>query len=63
MKQNLYVWNWVGGGYNQTYATTKEAALEKAKAIWSVGVVNMATFRCMNENEERAYWKNFPVGD
>jgi hypothetical protein len=63
MKQNLYVWNWVGEGYNQTNATSKADALAKAKIIWPSGAVNPSTLRCLNAEEERAYWKNFPLMD
>lgn len=28
---DLWIWNWVGGGYNSCRAATREEALEKAK--------------------------------
>lgn len=59
MKLTLYVWNWIGGGYNQTYAANREHALNQAKQIWSRGEVDMTTFRALNESEEKEYWKNF----
>jgi hypothetical protein len=61
MKHNLYTWNWVGGGYNQTYAENKAEALKKAKEIWSVGVVDMSTFKLVED--EKSFWKNYPLFD
>jgi len=63
MKENLYIWNWTSGGYNQTYAINKAAALKRAKEIWPGGTVDMSTFKCLNADEERAYWRNFPLMD
>lgn len=63
MKQKLYIWNWTSGGYNQTYAINKAAALKQAKEIWSGSTVDMSTFKRLNADQERAYWRNFPLMD
>ena len=63
MKQNFYTWNWVGGGYNQTYACNRADALEAAKKIWPAGVVDLSTFKQLNKEEEIWYWQNFRVMD
>lgn len=31
--KNMYLWNWVGGGYNNCRADSREEALEKAHAM------------------------------
>ena len=56
MKQ-LFVWNWIGGGYNQTYAVDANEAVKEAKRIWPSGKVDMSTLRV--EKNEADYWKMF----
>ena len=63
MKQNFYVWNWIGGGFNQTYAKNRVEALNKARETWPDGRVDLRTFRELNAVEERRYWVNFPAMD
>lgn len=62
MKTKLFVWNWVGGGYNQTHATSKEEALEKAKKIWDKPV-DLSTLKGLDDKEEQLFWKNYPMFD
>lgn len=61
MKKALYVWNWVGGGYNQAYARSKVQALEEARKIWSVGKVDIKTLKRLNDKEADSYWRNFSL--
>ncbi|MGH7174777.1 MAG: hypothetical protein ACREGR_00250 [Minisyncoccia bacterium] len=60
--KKLWVWNWVGGGYNSTWAETKEEALAKAKEIgsWTANLlVDEATLRESTEDEEsKLWWEN-----
>ena len=41
----LYVWNWVGGGYNSCRASSPEEALEKANGITMKLTVDETTLR------------------
>lgn len=52
----LYLWNWVGGGYNSCRAASREEALEKAREIAGDTVlkVDESTLRECTMNEIRA---------
>lgn len=63
-RKKLYTWNWIGGGYNQTYAHSEEEAIEHANTMSDRLKPNMATFKCCEtEREEKAYWDWFPLMD
>ena len=61
--KQLWVWNWVGGGFNQDYAASKEEALSLAAKKWPTGKVDEATLRPLTEDGEKTYWKWFPSID
>lgn len=42
---HIWIWNWVGDGYNWTKAASKEEALDNAKKISSSLVVDEKTLR------------------
>jgi hypothetical protein len=63
MKKALYTWNWVGDGFNQTYAVNKVEALKQAKKIWSTAKVELSTLKRHSKASAELYWKNFPSID
>jgi hypothetical protein len=63
VKKQLYTWNWIGGGYNQTYAFNKTEALMEAKRIWPSGQVDPSSIRVLNDKEAEKYWKLFGTWD
>ncbi len=65
-KKVLYSWNWVGGGYNQTYAFTKKEALKYAKDMQKSGtplIVDIKSVKRHNEKSAKEFWKNYPIFD
>lgn len=65
--KNLYAWDWIGGGYNQTYAHSEEEAIAEGNAMCdgkdgSLHLeINMNTFRKVDDVE--AFWDNYPIFD
>jgi hypothetical protein len=63
----LWKWNWVGGGYNQCRAATREEALEKGNAMCdgSDGRLKLvvAERTLTKVEDERAFWANYPIFD
>lgn len=62
--KNLYAWDWIGGGYNQTYAETAEEAIAEGNKITEGGLnlqINMNTFRKVDD--EQAFWDDYPIFD
>jgi len=55
----LYLWNWIGGGYNSCRAASREEALEKGNAMTAKGPgihlkVDESTLRECTVDELRA---------
>jgi len=63
-KKALYIFDWVGGGYNQVLASRKAEALGIAKAIGARSSleVNLSTFRRLSARQEQEYWRSFNPG-
>lgn len=59
--RNLYTWNWIGGGYNQTYAETEAEAIEIGNSMTSNLEIDMKTFRKVEDVD--AFWNNYPIFD
>jgi hypothetical protein len=60
--KKLYIWNWVEGGYNWTYASTPEEAWNYATTLCNL-TPDLKTFKVCTEQEAAVYWKNFPSLD
>ena len=63
--KKLYVWNWVGEGYNQCYAESPQEAIRIAEnELWpNKGKVDRRTLKGLTDEQEKEYWKNFPLFD
>ena len=66
---NLYSWNWVGGGYNQVRADSRREALRRAREIGRpseegsrvvLEVDERSLYRVRNEE---GFWNNYPMFD
>ena len=51
--EKLWIWNWIGGGYNSTRASSRKEALAKAKAMTggTVLLVNEKTLHVGTQEE------------
>jgi hypothetical protein len=61
--KKLYTWNWLDGGYNQTYAESAKAAIDYAYKAFKGIAINVSTLHECTPEEERLYWKHFPIFD
>ena len=65
MTKKLWTFNWVGGGYNQVYATSRKDALAEVDRKFdndprwsSANVCNLYEVK-----DETAFWRNYPLFD
>jgi hypothetical protein len=64
MRKYLFVFNWVGEGYNQVYAFTEAEAIELANKIAPPLKVDVKTLRKLETTkEEAAYYKSIGLWD
>jgi hypothetical protein len=60
----LYVFNWVGGGYNSAYASTRrEAMAEVARKFPGMEVEKTSIRRLATRAQQDAYYKSLPLWD
>jgi hypothetical protein len=62
----LYIYSFIGGGGNQTYATTKTEAVAQAKAEFPdlANQIDTKSFkRLVSQKAQNAYYKSLPLMD
>lgn len=60
--KKLYAWNWIGGGFNDVFATSKKEALKLAHAGGTLKV-DMKTFRRVKKADWNKYFDAIPFFD
>lgn len=60
--KSLYTFNWIGGGYNQVYASNIAEARKQIAKEFSGNLKTVGLKRQSKAGEAR-YWKNFPLFD
>jgi hypothetical protein len=61
MKNNLYTYNFIGGGFNQEYATNITQAKAQAITKYPTLGIDLNSFKLVKDEE--AYYNSFPLMD
>ena len=62
-KQALWKFNWIGGGYNQVYACTRQEALEVIEEKFSKCGLKVNPRTLVRVADEKVFWDNYPTFD
>ncbi len=65
--KSLWAFNWIGGGYNQVHASTREEALqlgnEKGQGSGSRIMLRVNEASLYKVQDTAAFWRNYPIFD